>query len=52
MASEKQTGKNDLYICFMKSCLGDTREITYVVATAGETGDSAGYEVRGASACG
>lgn len=31
---------------------GDIREITYVVAAAGETGDSAGYEVRGASARG
>lgn len=52
MASEKQTGKNGLYVRFAKSFLGDIGEITCVAAAAGETGDSAGYEVRGASARG
>lgn len=52
MASEKQTGKNGLYICFAKCFLGDIEEITSVAATTGETRDTAGYEVCGASACG
>jgi len=52
MASEKQTGKNGLYACFAKSFLGNTGEITCIAAAAGETGDSAGYEVRGTSARG
>lgn len=52
MASEKQTGKNGLYVCFAKCFLGDIEEITHVAAATGETGDSAGYKVRGAPARG
>lgn len=52
MGSEKQTGKNGLYVCFVKSFLGDTGEITCVADATGETGDSAVYEVCGASARG